>query len=611
MNNNKSLKNNTKQSNIINTLNVYRNSLRYKILLLVALTALIPLTLFGVYLYSFVHNNISSQSINKELTKSIEQINDSIVLKIRMIDNTFTLLLSNQEIRNNLENILSNEQTYYLRALTQLNIETELKYCVLHDYAWSSELITSVFIFQSNENHYHLLRNYLPNDGIIEDHLDFINNRQIPITNGFSISPSQSFDTIYFMKDIETLISHHSLGKIVLGIDEHILNSTYKKIVSNPNWVSIIYDEAGTVYYHTNRNMIGSKIEPEINFINSNDTVKEIDYDDDKYFIITKNINDLGLTSVLMVPKTEISSKLNTILDKYLFTIFLTTIASIIIGIFLIINVTRPLKDIIKNIKKVSQSNFTLKIPEYDCMELNEISITVNDMIDKIKYLFNEIYQKQLLIKEAELQALQAQINPHFFFNVLETISWEALACKNQKIYKMINSLGKLIRANFTFSSREKIKISEELEYVKFYLHLQKMRFSDKIDIIVSIQDDSILDYYLPKLSIQTIVENAIIHGLENKIGSGTLVILIKKNKKELEFNIMDDGIGFDTSTIYIDKDNTSINSKRKHIGLKNVNTRLKLIYGNNYGISISSKIGKGTKVNINIPFDKGDNQHV
>ncbi|MFZ5966059.1 MAG: sensor histidine kinase [Bacillota bacterium] len=590
----------------------YLSSIRFKIIVLVAVAILIPLSLFGTYMYSFIYNNILTQHMNNELKHSMEQVNDSLVSKFRIIDNTFNLFLSNQDIRANLEELSTREQTYYLKAKTKLEIETQLKYNVLHDYAWNSGLLKSVFVFFDEENYYYLLYNYLPNEKVLKDHIRFYDSSEEMTKRATVIKPSPYFNTIYLRRDIKTLITKNSIGELVLGIDEEMIYDAYHNIIKNKSWKAFVFDYDGTIFFHTDRGFIGEKIDERFLSIANANAVQEFTVDGIVYIIDSKKISDMNMTSVIMVPKTEFTSNLNELIPHYLYIIVFSVLFSVIISMFIITSITKPIKDLILHIESVNHGNFEIKMPEYKYSELNEVSTTFNDMIDKIQYLFNEVYKHQILLTESELKALQAQINPHFLFNVLETISWEARMSNNEKIYKMVNSLGKLLRASLTFSSHKKIRLREELEYVEFYLYLQKMRFGDKLMIDISISDITLLDFYLPKLCIQPIVENAVIHGLENKIEKGNVSINISREYETIRIKVTDDGIGFDISKLNIDAaDNTDIGRSEKHIGLMNVNKRIKLMYGSNYGLSVESKINEGTVVSIYMPFDRGDHEHV
>jgi two-component system, sensor histidine kinase YesM len=589
---------------------LYPKSLRKKITILVTLTLLVPIILSGIYLYYFIYNNILTQNLNKELNHSIQSLGNTLIPKYRIIENSFDLFQSNQAIHIDLEQINPQDQTYYIKAKRNLNMETQLKYSVVNDYAWNSKLLKSVVVYKNQENFFYLLHNYLPDDRIIGDYIKYIRNYENSKIETTAIELSENFNTIYLIRDIENIITRQTIGKLALGIDETALLDEYNSVIPYSDWKAYIFDSEGKIYFHNDTSLIGKSANPELIHIAEGATtnIKEFTTNSEEYFVLSEKIPDMNMTSVIMAPKKALTLKIKDITSYYLYLIIMIVLIALVISAFVIANVTKPLNDIAENIQEVYTGNFTSKMPTYKYSELNQVSITFNEMIDKIQYLFNEVYQKQILLTESELKALHSQINPHFLFNVLEVISWEARMSKNDKIYKMINSLGQLLRANITMSSREKITSKQELEYIEFYLYLQKMRFGDKININISIPDKTLLDFYLPKLSIQPIVENAIIHGLENKRGSGNLNINILNLNNFIQFEITDDGVGFDASSIDLNTEITTeyLNGGRSHIGIINVQKRIRLIYGDSYGLTIQSKFNEGTKVLVNIPYDRG-----
>ena len=147
-------------------------------------------------------------------------------------------------------------------------------------------------------------------------------------------------------------------------------------------------------------------------------------------------------------------------------------------------------------------------------------------MLQKLDTYYNDIFQKQILLKNAEIQALQSQMDPHFLFNVLNTIAWKAQMTDNEEIYQMVISLGELLKMNTISKEKAFIALEQEIQYVRFYIYLQQMRFEDKISCSIQIPPE-LLPCEIPCFCIQPLVENAIVHGLEPKKGKGTLAIQI------------------------------------------------------------------------------------
>lgn len=294
---------------------------------------------------------------------------------------------------------------------------------------------------------------------------------------------------------------------------------------------------------------------------------------------------------------------------NYIVITLLIVFASVFIGIILSFRFTRFIRDLMRVINKVKVGNYEAKMPAYKDHELNLLSNTFNNMTYETKYLINQVYEKQLLLKETEFKFLQSQMNPHFLFNTLITIGYKARLSKDDTTYKMVTSLTELLQAGIYTNSQAKVHIRQELEFINFYLYLQKMRFEDELEYDINVSDESILDFVLPKLSIEPLIENAVVHGLEKKIGKGTIKLNIWEENETLYFEVTDDGAGFESGNINLD-DIETINMRKKghnSIGLINTHKRIKLMYGELYGICIESQINKGSKVTVHIPVDRSE----
>lgn len=230
-------------------------------------------------------------------------------------------------------------------------------------------------------------------------------------------------------------------------------------------------------------------------------------------------------------------------------------------------------------------------------------------MTDEINYLIKEVYEKHLLIKESEIKFLQAQMNPHFLFNTLITIGYKAKMSRDETVYRMVSSLTELLQASIYSNSLAKIPIRQELDFIKFYLYLQKERFEDKLEYTIQIEDDALLDLLLPKLSVQPLVENAVVHGVEKKLGKGMIHIHIYRRNDSVFFEITDNGNGFDQiPQDWNNYENLTIRKQgHNNIGLINTHKRVKLIYGEPYGIEVESEPGAGSRVTLHIPTDLGE----
>lgn len=579
---------------------IFDNHLRNKIIMIVLISILLPTVFFFIYIYTFVSDYFYTHYVDTSISQATSHLEDSIVTNLRILENSYHLLLSNQSIRENLYIQEHTESSYYNDQLVKLNIETELKYIMGNDFAFNSGLIESVFIFSNSDSYYALLFDYLPDEILLNYNLDFYTLYKQQ--NEDIIRYNDHNKTIYYMKTIDDYITGKTLGKVLIGVDFEALKGEYESDDYH-DWISVIYDNDGIYRFNTNPNSIGLPVSEDVQEHAAYKQTTRIISNNEPYLVLSEHINDLDLTLINYAPTQYFGRDFWSLLPDYVYFIILSVLISIVVGIYSVSYITEPLEKITLTIADVSNSNFKAKMPMYKYKELNDLSIVYNKMIDQIQYLFNEVYEKQLLVQESELKALHAQINPHFIFNVLETITWEARISENEKIEQMITALAQLLRSNFSFTNQEKYVIEHELDYINFYLYLQTVRFVERLTYTIDISSDNLLQLYIPKFSIQTLVENAIIHGIEKKTGNSHLTIKVEELDQELLVLVKDDGIGFDPTIL--DFSDHKRPSPNQHIGLQNVDRRIKLLYGDHYGIRIDSIIGQGTTAQILIPKDK------
>ena len=237
--------------------------------------------------------------------------------------------------------------------------------------------------------------------------------------------------------------------------------------------------------------------------------------------------------------------------------------------------------------------------------EITELGMSFNIMIGKIKELLDSKIQEQENLKKAELRALQAQINPHFLYNTLDTIIWMAESKKTDQVVKIVSALSKFFRISLS-KGMDWITIGEEVERIRSYLTIQKMRYRDILDFTIEVDKDVEKNTIL-KLILQPLVENALYHGIKNKRQGGTISVRArKKGEGEVLLEVEDDGIGFTPEKLKqlcadLEDDSGGIKLE-SGFGLDNVNKRIRLYYGRPYGLSVQSEYTTGTCVTLVIP---------
>ena len=279
--------------------------------------------------------------------------------------------------------------------------------------------------------------------------------------------------------------------------------------------------------------------------------------------------------------------------------IIICLIAAVVISL----KSTGFLNEFIHAMESVRNRNYDIRIKEYKNAEINSLGRAFNEMMDELRELIRNKYESQILLNEMEIRFLQHQMNPHFLFNVLLTIQIKAKRSGNETIYKMVSKLSALLRASIYTNNVDRITVGEELEYTEFYLYLQKMRFEDRFFYKIIVEDEELKKSIIPKFVIEPIVENAVIHGIENIENEGVIRIVLKKMGTDLLVTVQDNGAGFDVKEYFNSLEQAENGSSREKIGLKNVDLRLRHIYGEEYRIKIKSKINTGTTIYIKIPI--------
>ncbi len=264
--------------------------------------------------------------------------------------------------------------------------------------------------------------------------------------------------------------------------------------------------------------------------------------------------------------------------------------------------IAKPTRELMDSMKTLGKENKYPRVHVVSQDEIGMIGTEYNKMAENIETLIEKVYKMELTQKQAELEFLQMQINPHFLYNALDTISWMALGKGNGEISEMSIALAELLRA--TIKNESFIPLQEEMTTVKDYLFIQEQRFGDKISVSYQVEERA-SRCQVPNFILQPLIENAIIHGLEPKIGNGRLSVKISIREKRLFFVIEDDGVGMTEEEIRKLYESCKAEDTKQSIGLKNVYRRLLLCYGEESRLNIQSKQNEGTKIYFSIPLQE------
>jgi len=275
------------------------------------------------------------------------------------------------------------------------------------------------------------------------------------------------------------------------------------------------------------------------------------------------------------------------------------------LAVLLTNKITLPLRRLENSMKAVEEGNFEVEIASPEVRdEIGNLIFSFQIMIRKIKQLIENNNKEQEEKRKSELNALQAQINPHFLYNTLDSIIWMAEDGNTKDVVLMTSALAKLLRKSIS-NKHELVTIAEEIEYTKSYLTIQKMRYKDKLKYSIDV-DPAIENKKIIKLIIQPLVENAIYHGIKYKEGMGTIFIEAGYHDKGILIRVIDDGQGMSEEQRRHIYDEREIDTKKNSVGVLNVHRRIQLYYGSEYGIGFVSNIGVGTIASIYLPDQTG-----
>ncbi|WP_195336160.1 sensor histidine kinase [Paraclostridium bifermentans] len=308
-----------------------------------------------------------------------------------------------------------------------------------------------------------------------------------------------------------------------------------------------------------------------------------------KYISVIKN-EDLGIGSMIL----KIS------------LISLLCIALILLITYLVIkNFSDKLSNMMQGIENIKRGDLSVRFNvEKEEDELDMIAIEIDRMCESLQENIEKTYKSEVEQKEAELNALQAQIKPHFLYNTLEVIRMCALASKNKEVANMIYNLASMFKYS-TYNNASDVKLSEMINYCEMYLNLCCTRYKGIIDYKVDI-DEELLDFKVPKFILQPVIENSINHGMAKDRNDNFISIKANIIEEDIELIVEDNGIGISSERMNVIEENLNHNlQKKSSIGLMNINSRLKIRFGDKYGIHINSEENRGTIVKLKIPILK------
>ena len=570
-------------------------SLKYKILTIVLFNSVTMLlcAVFGYRLYTNAYNKLLFDSMASRLSVTSAQISQ----KMENAEYISNLILGSSSIQDCLSDLPSPEDA---PAITEYNRTINN---ALTEYAtlFRSNGIAYAAVYSKNGEYVNC-----PNWVTLKRTPGFL--LDAAIQNGYekegAVTWTHATRQPYMLlsRNVRQIrnMSLEPLGNMVIGLDlEQVVSEAVRFASQYKDQKVVIANQSGSLIYASS-SLTDQRAEELIT--DPFTTYKIVSYDGHKYFAVKGTLPHYQYSYVTLAPFDEVAGAL-TVSMQTTFMIFLVGILFIwYLSSRLIRGIIRQFDALIQKMKLFTQNELELEPEEEDYgsqpNEIGALHHQFHQMALRIQNLVKVNYVNEILAKDAQLKALRSQISPHFLYNTLETINWRAKAMGNEVISQMVESLGNLLRVSLS-SQKTLVTLAYELELVDSYITIQKIRFEERLEFKV-ITDEKAKEGMIPPLTIQPLVENSIVHGLEPKRHGGWVRVSIWEEEDAVYIRVHDDGVGFDPSAI---PQPGSDDKHHTHVALHNIERRFQLLYGEPYGMSIKSEPGHGTSIVLTLPI--------
>lgn len=573
-------------------------SLQYKILIFSFVLILIPILIIGIFSYKeslkIVQQKVSISNLN-----TVKQVGERIEFIFQDAHDMSLFLIQNDDVREFFK--LENDEESAEISTRIIKLNNKLMYLIS-----SKPYINSIYFKGFNGISMDTKNASNPIDNEMEKKIIQLKGGYIwdigRIIN-YDGSSTNVFSMIRVVNDMHNITDRLAIMKI--NIDEEDLSAIYSNKILGKQDDFFIIDTNNRIVSSINKSRLGQRFNMNISDRRLNNLKEgyfQTKLDGQNYLVTYFIIDNLNYKLINLVPLKELLKE-NEVIQKVMLEVAgISFLVCILFALLFSIKVLGPLKIIRMQMKKVENEDFDVQVNLNGNDEITMLGRSFNKMSAKLKELINQVYLMKIKHKEAEFAALQAQINPHFLYNALDAIYWIGRMEKAFETSKLVEALAKLFRLSLN-SGKEITLLQDEVEHLLNYIIIQKKRYGDSIGFNIDIED-GLLECRVIKLVLQPLVENAIVHGIDKKDGRGNIFVSIRKEAENLIYEVKDDGIGVDVKEInLLLKD---VGDSNRGLGIKNVNDRLKLYFGEPYGIKFFSENGKGTTVIVTQAYMKG-----
>jgi Predicted signal transduction protein with a C-terminal ATPase domain len=587
------------------------SSLRAKLLSMFIILTAVPLLVVGLISYqksySAVsnHSKASTQLAAEQLARSIDTLFEDTEKLLELGNNPQVLqfLYSQSETYEEAKSIL---QTFQLYRDTN-KFDNVLNISMVNFYGKGISERKGVFQLDRNplrNPHFQYLTQYP--DVILR--LPYSETTASDRLDGFDYSNKNALSII---AAVTQRITHEVIGFIIVDLDDSLIERTLTEASIGKTGFFYIMDGYGSTIFQPP----ASSANPEV--MNQVAAAQPFQAESDsfvlnapsKQFVVYGASRQTGWTIIGIAPLKEIVAEAYGIRQLIILSVLLSAVFALTLYFFLTNRITRPIQILMNKMRKAASGYLDAKVKPHGDDEIADLGNSFNIMLDNIKDLMEKSRLEQERVQMAELRTLQAQINPHFLYNALDSILWMAEDENKENVIKLVKALSRFFRLSLN-KGRDWVSIKTELEHAENYLVIQQMRYRDILQYRIDV-DPSLQVYPIMKMSLQPLVENAIYHGIKNKRGLGKIRIGGYSENDCIVLTVEDNGIGIPPEKLAslreelekpADAHILADEEREGGFGLANVHHRIRLYFGSPYGIELDSEYKIGSKVSIRIP---------
>lgn len=585
------------------------------IMIFYCMVLVLSLTLSSA-LYQNIYSGILSRKVSEASLQTLYSINSNIESMIENCKNLSTVIITSDEIQNTLagENGVQNsEKTKADGSIISEDLDKERIIKIqVSKFMEAFPFISSVYIFDKDSKRYGidkvLLKSMKVNN--IEDaswYRDAVNAKggYILRLNAGNFFEDNSKDRyLSLIRVINDVYTQKIIGVLILNINEGAFISSYKDIASKYDTDMMIIDGEGKTIVNFRKAPefdISKFLETSTN--NSNSALVQKMFGTN-YLVSSLKVDKYNWTIISTMPFDELSkeSRIFSIIAFVVIAVngILLFMGSIIISTL----ISKPIKKLLKSMKGIEKREFKKVEIFAGSAEIKKLQDGYNIMIQEIQRLIERIVEDEKIKRKAELDVLQAQIKPHFLYNTFDAISSLALLGRNGEVYKVMKALGSYYRISLSKGS-EVITIAEEIEVVRNYLTIQKVRYGDILELHYNI-DERATKFKILKLALQPLVENAIYHGIKPKGEPGNITISAEYYEDTVVLTVEDDGVGMEEE-VRLQMESNNAREPKSSFGLSGTIERLRIFYGIEKPVTIESGKYEGTKIILTIPVREAE----